>query len=77
MRKIGIGLASLLVAGCTNSGGLAKPVGQVSPASVHCVEVGGTLELQRAGQGQLGMCTLPDGSRIEEWALFQRDRASR
>ena len=50
----------------------AKAVGLPNPASVQCVERGGTLLPQRdANGGEYALCALPDGSRCEEWALFR------
>ncbi|MFM9270176.1 DUF333 domain-containing protein [Halomonas elongata] len=49
----------------------------VNPASVYCKEQGGTLEIQQNADGQYGMCTLPDGSQIEEWDLYRRDHPSK
>ena len=49
-----------------------KAVGLPNPASVHCIELGGTLIPQRdANGGEYALCALPDGSRCEEWALFR------
>lgn len=47
-------------------------IGMPNPASVHCKDLGGTLEI-RTGKdgGQFGVCTLPDGKVCEEWALFR------
>ena len=42
-----------------------------NPASVHCVELGGRLEIENGGGGSIGLCHLPDGSVCEEWALFR------
>ncbi|MFA5319072.1 MAG: DUF333 domain-containing protein, partial [Candidatus Paceibacterota bacterium] len=43
-------------------------------ASVHCEEVGGTLEIRiGVDGGQTGYCTLPDGSVCEEWALLRNE----
>lgn len=42
-----------------------------NPASVFCIEQGGTLEIVDDGTGQLGYCTLPDGTRVEEWEYFR------
>ena len=42
-----------------------------SPASVFCVENGGTLEIVEGDKGQRGMCTLSDGTVCEEWAYFR------
>ncbi|MFM8855947.1 MAG: DUF333 domain-containing protein [Actinomycetota bacterium] len=42
-----------------------------NPASVFCVEQGGTLEIVDEADGQVGYCTLPDGTRIEEWEYYR------
>lgn len=42
-----------------------------NPASVYCAERGGWLETVDELGGQTGFCTLPDGRRIEEWALYR------
>ncbi|MFA5023131.1 MAG: DUF333 domain-containing protein [Candidatus Paceibacterota bacterium] len=54
-----------------------KPsTGLPNPASVHCEEVGGTLEIKTdASGGQVGFCTLPDKSVCEEWALLRNECA--
>ncbi len=45
-----------------------------NPASVHCEEVGGTLEIKTdASGGQVGFCTLPDKSVCEEWTLLRNE----
>lgn len=60
----------VLLAGCAPT----KPsVGMANPASVYCVDIGGTVSIQDTAAGQMGVCTLPDGSVIEEWELFRRD----
>lgn len=41
-----------------------------NPASEYCVAQGGTIELVDEADGQVGYCNLPDGSRIEEWELY-------
>jgi putative hemolysin len=46
-------------------------VGLANPASVFCVEQGGTVEIVDEADGQVGYCNLPDGSRIEEWEYFR------
>jgi putative hemolysin len=44
-----------------------------NPASVHCEQNGGTVELRPdASGGVVGICVFPDGSECEEWA-FLRD----
>ena len=43
-----------------------------NPASVYCVEQGGTSEIRTADDGgQYGVCVFPDGSEYDEWALYQ------
>ena len=46
--------------------------GMANPASVACVDAGGTLEIKKdiAG-GEYGMCTFANGTSCEEWALFR------
>lgn len=46
-----------------------------NPASVYCVEQGGRVEIVTADKGQIGICVLPDGRRIEEWEFFRAGRA--
>ena len=49
-----------------------RMVGMPNPASEHCVSLGGDLEITSDDAGnQSGMCTLPDGSVVEEWELFR------
>ncbi|POF62253.1 hemolysin [Novacetimonas maltaceti] len=52
-----------------------RPIGMPNPASAHCVAIGGRLELRNTANGTLGICHLPNGTEMEEWALFRRDRA--
>ena len=42
-----------------------------NPASVNCVEKGGKLSIVDKPDGQIGMCTLSDGTVCEEWAYFR------
>lgn len=74
MYKIGITVAAVLMAGCTAPNHEPKAVGMPNPASAYCIEIGGTLTIEETTQGQVGICTLPDGTRIDEWELFRRDR---
>ena len=54
--------------------GAAESVAIANPASTHCVEQGGTLEMQKdASQGEFGVCVFPDGSRCEEWRFFRNE----
>jgi putative hemolysin len=46
--------------------------GIANPASVHCEQNGGKLDIRSDAQGgQVGICLFPDGSECEEWAYFR------
>lgn len=42
-----------------------------NPASEFCIAQGGTLEIVDESGGQVGYCTLADGTRVEEWEYFR------
>jgi putative hemolysin len=42
-----------------------------NPASEHCAEQGGTLEIRMEVGGEVGYCRFADGSECEEWALMR------
>ncbi|WP_323368404.1 putative hemolysin [Komagataeibacter medellinensis] len=46
-------------------------IGMANPASVYCQKRGGTLEMRHTAQGTTGWCHLPDGTVVEEWALWR------
>jgi len=48
-----------------------KGVGMPNPASVFCESMGGTLAIVDTASGQVGNCTLPDGTVVEEWKYFR------
>ena len=52
------------------------PVGLANPASVYCIERGGTLEMREAAAGTSGYCVFPDGTEKEEWEYWPVDEAS-
>lgn len=49
----------------------APVVGMANPASVACVDGGGTLRIYDTPEGQIGMCSTRDGRVCEEWSLFR------
>lgn len=58
----------LLLAAC------AEPTPRLSlanPASQFCLAQGGTLHIVDTPQGQQGLCRLPGGQEVEEWAFFR------
>ncbi len=51
-----------------------EPAQEANPASVHCLEVGGTLSIQERGDGgQYGICHFEDNRQCEEWALLREE----
>lgn len=50
----------------------SKLIGMANPASVHCVNAGGKLEIRTGSSGgQYGVCHMPDGTSCEEWSFFR------
>ncbi|MFH1423553.1 MAG: FKBP-type peptidyl-prolyl cis-trans isomerase [Candidatus Nealsonbacteria bacterium] len=45
--------------------------GLANPASVNCENQGGAGETRMFAGGQRGFCLFPDGSRCDEWDLYQ------
>lgn len=54
----------VLLAGCTNQSQIANP------ASVYCVEQGGTVDIRNTPIGQVGYCVFDDMTECEEWAYY-------
>lgn len=48
-----------------------QPAGIANPASVNCVNQGGTLEIVDENNGAVGYCHLKDGRVCEEWSLMR------
>lgn len=64
-------IISILIVACLAIAGCAQDNTQIAnPASEHCIEQGGTLEIVDTEDGQVGMCTLPDGTVCDEWAYY-------
>ena len=45
-----------------------------NPASVFCAKSGGKSEIRKGPRGQYGVCRLPDGRVVDEWAYFRAMR---
>lgn len=50
--------------------------GGANPASLYCLEMGGTNPGYQSAEGTVGICVFPDRSAIEEWTLFRGPDAS-
>jgi uncharacterized protein len=59
---------AMLAAGPESAWALANP------ASVFCVQSGGKSEIRNGARGQYGVCILPDGRTVEEWAYFRKNK---
>jgi uncharacterized protein len=64
-RSIGFIVLAMLAIGPEKAWALANP------ASVFCVQSGGKSEIRNGARGQYGVCRLPDGRVVEEWAYFR------
>lgn len=67
----------LLLCGCSHISLMPdkeKMVGLANPASTFCIEQGGELEIRDEENGQVGYCTLLDGTVIEEWEFFRENK---
>jgi len=43
-----------------------------NPASVFCVQSGGRSEIRQGPKGEYGVCILPSGRAVDEWAYYKR-----
>lgn len=73
MKKVILLITAGVITGCSSVPQNSQKIGMANPASVYCEQSGGTLKIKDTPDGQVGYCTLPDGSEIEEWALYRRD----
>jgi putative hemolysin len=66
-------LTTLILVSCTTIPITNTPTGAIpNPASVHCEEKGGVLELRTSESGTVdGVCIFPDGSECDEWQYFR------
>lgn len=70
-----VGLTATITPAITNEvAPVEVNVGIANPASQHCVDVGGSLQIKTAGDGgQFGLCYFEDNRACEEWALYRGD----
>lgn len=74
MYRVLSGVAVLWLAGCTVTGpDPILAVGMPNPASVYCIERGGTLDIQQSPKGDVTTCVLANGTRVEEWEFYRRN----
>ncbi|MFA4873558.1 MAG: DUF333 domain-containing protein [Patescibacteria group bacterium] len=52
--------------------GLPAQTGMANPASLYCLEHGGTLEITKDAEGgEQGICKFSDGTECDEWQFFR------
>jgi len=76
-RFLALILIIIFFSGCSgvSDKGINKPgskTGIANPASVNCINKGGSLSIQKRGDGgEYGICIFKDNWECEEWALFR------
>jgi putative hemolysin len=70
-RSIAFIVVAMLVIGPPSAWALANP------ASVFCAKSGGKSEIRKGPRGQYGVCRLPDGRVVDEWAYFRAMKGKR
>jgi putative hemolysin len=70
-RTSGLIFIGMLLMGPQSAWALANP------ASVFCAKSGGKTEIRKGSRGQYGVCRLPDGRVVDEWAYFREMRGKR
>ena len=70
-RSIAFIVVALLVMGPQGAWALANP------ASVFRAKSGGRSEIRKGPRGQYGVCRLPDGRVVDEWAYFRAMKGKR
>ena len=64
-RTLGLICIGMLLMGPQSAWALANP------ASVFCAKSGGKSEIRNGLRGQYGVCRLPDGRVVDEWAYYR------
>jgi len=77
MRGGGMIVTLAIAAGLSQTPALPVQHTIANPASVYCVRQGGRVEIVNTKTGQIGICVLPDGRRIEEWKFFRASEGKR
>lgn len=56
---------------CTTEKDDPSMLSMANPASVFCVEQGGTSKIVKTAAGESGVCILPDGTEVDEWDYYR------
>lgn len=74
MKQLAV-IPCLLLVGCGSSPS-AQPAGMTNPASLYCLQQGGTVEFLAEAGSPVGYCHSSDGRVVEEWAFFRESITS-
>ena len=72
MKIFPVLLATIAVTACASRQPAKPETGMANPASVYCLKQGGKLDSVQNAAGISSYCTLPNGERMEEWALYRK-----
>jgi putative hemolysin len=70
-RMIG-SFSVLVVLAMVPTSAWAQGFGIANPAAVFCVTSGGKSEIRNGPKGQYGVCRLPNGRVVDEWAYYRK-----
>lgn len=74
MRTLAILALAVPLAACTVSGPDPLMALQLpNPASLYCIEQGGTLDIRQKPEGTVSMCVLSDGTEMDEWEFYRKN----
>ncbi|MDO6775735.1 DUF333 domain-containing protein [Shewanella sp. 3_MG-2023] len=71
LQPLCLGCSFTLLSAC--SGDDITPLHQTNPAADYCLKLDGSLATIAHINGDILLCTLPDGEVVESWELFRRD----
>jgi putative hemolysin len=72
LGMVALSILLLTFVGCNAQNEIEQEKMQLAnPASVHCAEQGGNLEMRTDEHGQYGVCIFDDGSECEEWKYYR------
>ncbi|MBD8129196.1 DUF333 domain-containing protein [Pantoea agglomerans] len=69
MKWLTVIIALQILTACSSA-----PMKSESSADRYCHLQGGTLSYEKRLFGKTGYCVLPDGTRIEHWRLYLKNR---
>ena len=69
-KIIAICLAGALLGACGGDEPTDDESGLANPASVYCIEQGGTVDMREGDGGTFGVCVFPNGAECDEWAFY-------